>query len=269
MKKAVDGLILRDMPVGESDKLLTVLTAEEGRIPIMAKGARSMRSKVLSVCHLYNYVNLEYYEKNERRWLSGGSINDSFFGLSSDLEGTALASYLCDVASEITDEGVAAPEILRMTLNSLYCIQKKQKPNDQIKAVYELFAAAISGFEPDLSACAVCGTTDTKGAWLDVMNGRLLCGECLRKQSGGRVPEEVDEYSARNILLPLDPSALASMRYVLTAPLSRIFAFQLADPESMACFARACEVYLLNHLERSFDTLDFYRTVKNMDQGKK
>jgi DNA repair protein RecO (recombination protein O) len=95
------------------------------------------------------------------------------------------------------------------------------------------------------------------------MNGRLLCGACLRKRSGGRAPEELGEYSARNILLPLDPSALASLRYVLSAPLSRIFAFQISDPDSMAAFCRAAEVYLINHLERSFDTLDFYRSVKN------
>ncbi len=267
MKKAVDGLILRDLPVGESDKLLTVLTAEEGRIHIMAKGARSMRSKVLSVCHLYNYVNLEYYEKNDRRWLSGGSINDSFFGISADLEGAALSAYLAEVATEITGEGVPAPEILRMMLNSLYCIREQKKPREQIKAVFELFAASVSGFSPDLSACGECGQEPGNDLWLDVMNGRVLCGECLSRRTGGRLFEE-DEYRARNILLPLDSSSLASMRYVLSAPLSRIFAFQVADSESMARLTRAAEVYLTNHLERSFDTLDFYRAVKNMDQGK-
>ena len=47
MKKAVDGLILREMPIGENDKLLTVLTAEEGQVFMTAKGARSMKSKVV------------------------------------------------------------------------------------------------------------------------------------------------------------------------------------------------------------------------------
>ena len=268
MKKAVDGLILREVPVGESDKLLTVLTAEEGRIPIMAKGARSMRSKVLSVCHLYNYVNIEYYEKNDRRWLSGGSINDSFFSISYDLEGMALSAYLCEVAIEITGEGVPAPEILRMMLNCLYCIRENKKPRAQIKAVFELFAASVSGFSPDLDGCGGCGKEPAGDLWLDVMNGRLLCSECLRRQTGDGVFEE-DEYRARNILLPLDGTSLASMRYVLSAPLGRIFAFQIASEESMALLSRAAETYLINHLERSFDTLDFYRAVRTLDQGKK
>lgn len=261
MKKAVDGLILRALDVGESDKLLTILTADEGRISVMAKGARSMRSKVMSLCHPLNYVNLEYYEKNDRRWLSGGSVNDSFFGLSSDLEGSALASYLLEVATEITDEGVAASEILRMTLNSLYGIQQRQKPIVQIKAVYEWFAASVSGFEPDLGGCAFCGKESADTVWLDVMNGRLICEDCLKKRSGLREADLVDEYCVRNILLPLHPAALRSIRYVLSAPPERILAFRIQDGRAMEDFARSGEVYLLNHLERSFDSLDFYRLV--------
>ena len=98
--------------------------------------------------------------------------------------------------------------------------------------------------------------------WLDVMNGCLVCETCLRKRTGNLPMPELDAYSARNILLPLDPSALACMRYVLSAPLSRSFAFSLRDDVSMENFCRAAETYLLNHLERSFDTLEFYKSVK-------
>lgn len=262
MKKAVDGLVLREYPVGENDKLLTVLTAEEGRFLMTAKGARSLKSKVLPIARLFTYANFEYYERQERRWLSGGSVNASFFGLNADIEGFALASYVVQVAAEITDEGVEAGDILRMTLNTLYCIEQRQKPLSQIKAVYELFAAAVSGFSPDLLGCCACGAESGENVWLDVMNGCLICGECLQKKAGNLPLPEFDAYSARNILLPLDASALACMRYVLSAPLSRSFAFSLGEGESMENFCRGAETYLLNHLERSFDTLEFYKTVR-------
>lgn len=262
MKKALDGLILRETPVGDNDKLLTVLTADEGKVLMSAKGARSMHSKVMPICRLFTYANLEYYEKNGHRWLSGGSVNDSFFGLNSDIEGFSLAAYIVQIADDITGEGVGAEDVLRMTLNTLYCIEKKQKPLWQIKAVYELFAVAVSGMEPDLSCCGECKSSAAESYWLDVMNGRLLCSECLRKRSGNLQLPEIDEYSSRNILLPLDASAVASARYVLSAPLSRIFAFSISEKESIENFSRAAEVYLLNHLERNFDTLDFYKAVK-------
>lgn len=262
MKKAVDGLILREMPLGENDKLLTVLTADEGQVLMTAKGARSMKSKVMPLCRLFTYANLEYYEKNDRRWLSGGSVNDSFFGLNSDIEGFSLAAYIVQVAAEITGEGVEASDILRMTLNTLYCIEKKQKPYAQIKAVYEWFAASVSGFLPDLSACVECGCEEPRSLWLDVMNGNVICADCLRKRTGNLELPEIDAYSARNILMPLDATALCALRYIASAPLSRIFAFSVSDDESLALLTKATETYLLNHLERSFDTLEFYRAVR-------
>ena len=263
MKKAVDGLILRESSLGDNDKLLTVLTAE-GRFLMTAKGARSLRSKTMALSCLFTYGNFEYYEKYDRRWLSGGEVHQRFMYLHSDIEAIGLATYVAQVACEITDENVEASEILRMTLNTLHCIDRKKKPYDQIKAVYELFAAKISGYEPDLTGCMACGCKDHHSPWLDVMNGGWICGDCLQKRSGNLLAPELDEYSARNILLPLDPSVLASFRYVCSAPLERIFAFSLTGEESTSRFYRAAEIYLLNHLERGFDALDFYHEVKEL-----
>jgi len=263
VKKTVDGLVLREIAVGENDKLLTVLTAAEGKITLSAKGARSLKSKVLPLCRLFTYANFEYYEKNDHRWVAGGSVNDSFFGLNTDMQGFALASYIVQVASEITGEGVEATDVLRMTLNTLYAIEKKLAPYDQIKAVYEWFAAMVSGYTPDLDGCALCGSNMAADGWLDVMNGGFVCAECQKKRSGGSIPlPETDQYETRNILVPLDGSALAAIRYVRDSAPARIFAFSLTSTESLSAFCRAAEVYLLNHLERDFETLAFYRAVK-------
>ena len=101
VKKTVDGLVLREVSIGDNDKLLTVLTAEEGQITLMAKGARSMKSKVLPLCRLFTYANFEYYERSEYRWVSGGSVNECFYSISSDMTGFALASYVVQLAAEI------------------------------------------------------------------------------------------------------------------------------------------------------------------------
>ena len=69
MRGAIDGLVLREIPTGENDKLLTVLTAEQGKIRICAKGVRSMKSKLMPLCRLFTYGNFEFYEKNGMRWL--------------------------------------------------------------------------------------------------------------------------------------------------------------------------------------------------------
>ena len=262
MKKACDGLVLRVSDSGENDRLLTVLTAEEGKLHIIAKGARSVRSRTAPLCRILAYANLELHKKNDLYWLMGGSINNAFFGINNSLEGFSLASYILDVANEISGESFPAPEVLQMTLNTLYAIENEIKPLWQIKATYELFAASVSGFMPDLYACRDCGEEKLEGElWLDVMNGAIVCSKCLSKANGSLPVPETDRFETRNILLPLDASALAAMRYIASASPKRIFAYGLSSQESADYLCRAAETYLLNHLERGFDTLTFYHTV--------
>ena len=262
MRDTCDGLVIRVSEYGENDKLLTVLTAEHGQMVMIAKGARSMRSKLMSLCHLFTYANFEYYEKHGRHWLSGGSVSDSFFGLNSDISGFALASYLVQLAGEITGEGVPCERVLRMTLNSLYAIQNKLKPLPLIKSAYEIFAAEESGFSPDVSGCADCGKESLESGWLDIMNGRVVCEACLSRQGGADRAPVTDRFMTQTILVPFNGEALAVWRYVSAAPLKRIFAFSVSE-EGQKLLTRATETYLVNHLERSFETLEFYNSVKD------
>jgi hypothetical protein len=52
-----------------------------------------------------------------------------------------------------------------------------------------------------------------------------------------------------------------AVRYALYAPAEKIFSFSLSSGEDMDLFTRAGEGYLLNHLERSFDSLDLYYSI--------
>lgn len=263
MRGTCDGLVIKVTEYGESDKLITVLTAEQGQLVMIAKGARSMKNKNIPLCCLFTYANFEFYEKSGRYWLSGGSVSNSFFKRVQDMRGFALASYIVQLAADITGEGVEAESVLQMTLNTLYMIENRLKPYPLIKSVYEAFAASEAGFTPELGCCGVCRKEGAdRGLWLDVMNGRLLCGDCLSASKGSADTAVEDAYSARGLIVPIDESAVAAWRYVSHAPLKRIFSFELKNEESVSSFSHASEVYIVNHLERSFKTLEFYNAVK-------
>ena len=262
MRDVCDGLVIREMPYGENDRLITVLTAEQGQVLFTVKGARSPKSKTMPLCRLFVYANFEYYEKNGRKWLSSGSVNEGFYGISGDIQGFSLASYVVQLAAEISGEGVGAESVLRMTLNTLYAIEKKLKPYDQIKSVYEIFAACESGVTPALDACRSCGTVEAQSWWLDVMNGSVCCGKCFSEKSAGAPIPEFDRLMTHNIFSPLDSTSLAAWRYVCACEPKKVLAFDIKDAESLRLLSTATEKYVTNHLERGFDTLDFYHAVK-------
>ena len=261
MRDTVDGLILRETESGDHDKLLTVLTAEYGKILISAKGVRSSKSKYVSLCRAFTYANFEYYEKGGMRWLAGGEITDSFYGLGSSLEGFALASYVAELAGELSGEGVNAAALLRVTLNTLYAIEKELKPLLLIKGAFELYTAAISGFAPDFSACSECGCVEGDSFYLNVMNGSIICEDCLRR---GYAKAGRGESESANILIPLRPSTVSAIRYLLAADPKRLFAFELSEAEDIENLSKVGETYVRNHLERDFETLNFFRSVSDI-----
>jgi len=256
---SLDGLVVREMAWGENDKRLVLLTAERGRVPVLAKGARSMRSKYVNTTQLFTYGNYEITERNGYAWLGGASILEPFWGIRDDIERLALASYVVDVSGELTGEEEPASDILRLTLNTLYAIAKSFKPREQIKATYELRALAMSGYSPDLSGCGHCGCARAEGMYLDIMNGMLKCPECLTSLAARHIHTEED-MRTNAVLLPLGMQTIATARYILESPIEKVLSVSLSDAV-VAELARMGETYAIHHLERRLPSLDFYYDV--------
>ena len=155
---------------------------------------------------------------------------------------------------------------MRLLLNALYALGRGLYPLETVKAAVEFRAAVLSGYAPWLDGCSVCKKRDAETYCLDAMNGVLLCHECLHKRSSAPRPTLYgDELREAELLLPLTSGAVAALSYTAKAPISRLFAFELKDAEAMRMFSHCTERYLLAHLERGFDTLDFYRLMREND----
>ncbi len=264
MPYTTDGLVLRSGTVGENDRLVTLLTPEEGRIRAVVKGGRSLKSGSLSATQLFTYGNYEISYRGDYKWIRAASPIRQFAVLTSDIEKIALASYLSSVADELSDENEEAGELLRLLLNSFHALDTGLCPDAQVKGAFELRAAAVSGFMPDLSACRGCRRESADIMYLDVMNGRLLCADCMHRAAIENARERATSEDIREaeIFIPLTSSVTAALRYVLNAETGRFLLFSL-DNSELSGFCRACETYLLSHIGHGFDTLEFYGSIKN------
>ena len=255
----VTGLVVRSVNYGERDRILTVYTEEKGLITVTANGSRSLKSRAVVAAELFCYSRYLLAYQNGRYTLKEVELLESFFDLRQDVTKVALAAYVCEVLSHVGTENEADRELLRLSLNTLYAIAKDKAPLTQIKGAFEMRAAAVLGFMPELSYCISCGEEGTDTV-LDVMNGSVTCAACRRAAEDSIAPEEYDPAHAM-ILCPLTENARAALFYVMRCPVERFLAFRLAGAADENSFARAAETYLLNHLETGFKTLDFYKQL--------
>ncbi len=268
MLETIKGIVLRETPIGESDKMMTVLTAEHGKLSVFARGAKKLKSPLFTATQVFSYSEMTLYKSANSYYVRTADLVDNFYHIRDTLEGAALAGYIADVASDIATEEQNETELLRLVLNCLYMISTAKKPLDQIKAVFELRATAIAGFMPNLVACQGCGNSDLETYYFDVTDGVFYCDECYRtkalaiQQLAERQSEPDGIYHTGQLISLLSPSVFAAMRYAIYSKAERIFSFELKDNETLRDFASVAEKYLLCHMERSYTTLEFYNTVK-------
>ncbi len=247
------GLVLRSTDVGDNDKLLTLLTAEYGKLTISAKGARSLKSKFMAVSQQFAYGEFTFTVKGDFKWLKDASLAESFFSVRRDLPRLALACYVASVTEQLSLEGQADIDLLRLTLNTLYMLCGDKHTLEHIKAVFELSAVSIGGFTPELEDCGNCGSVDLV-TYLDTVGGVCLCDNCVRKlfaETG--VPVSV---------LPISSGELDAFRFITSPETKNAFAFRLPNEEESA-LSDLCEKYLLAQLDCGFKTLSFYHEVKD------
>lgn len=252
----VKGLVIRTTDIRESDRLINIFTEEMGLLSALAQGARSLKSRKMSSTMQFCYSRFFLYKKGEHYYVKEAELIESFFELRNSIEGLALAAYIADVLSDVT-VATEERELLRLSLNSLYAIANKKYSLDKIKAAFEIRAASILGFMPDLLSCSVCGEK-SGNFYFDIMGGTVKCYECCEKESSAHKEPESPHES--HIVRILSEGAKTALCYCIYAPVEKIFSFKISD-EDMALFTKAAEDYLINQLERNFKTLDFFKEV--------
>lgn len=256
MHITVRGLVIRTVDIKETDRLITIFTEERGALTALARGARSLKSRKMAATMQFCYSNFVLYEQGDKLWVKEAELIESFFDLRQTIEGLALANYIAEVLSAVTVEE-AERDLLRLSLNSLFAIANRKYPFNKIKAAFEIRAASIIGFMPDILSCQSCGGVDGD-FFFDIMGGVIECRRC-RELAAEEHREHPDPHES-HIISILSPGAREALAYSIYSPLERIFSFNLSE-DDLRLFARASEEYLLNQLGTSFKTLEFYKQM--------
>ncbi len=270
MLETVKGIVLRETPIGDYDKIMTVLTREHGKISVYATGAKRLKSPLFAAAQLFSYAEYTISKGKSSYYMRAGDLIESFYRVREDLVGIALATYIADIAADVAIEDEPEEALMRLVLNSFHAIAMRQKPYEQIKGVFELRAASIAGFLPDLVACTGCGSAEGETRYFDVASGNFRCEECFSASSAlaeafaRRQNENEGIYAENRLILVLSPSVFAGMRYAIYSKVERMLSFELKD-EALMEFASVAEKYILCHMDRRYDTLEFYHVAIERD----
>lgn len=243
----VEGIVLKERSVGEQDKFIDILTKESGVLEISVKGARKINGKSGSSTQLFAYSRFCIQQRKERFYLNSAEPIHIFYDLRGSLGKISLASYFAEVIRSCIEQQPQNGDILRLFLNTLHYLEKGLRSEKLLKCIFELRLMSEIGYMPDVLACRECGRFEPEEVYLDIGEGVFYCCGCFSGDSSR------DYFKVK---LPV----LNAVRHIVLADFDRLFNFRVSDSvlERLAIIA---ESYLKSHLERGFQTLDFYKSL--------
>jgi len=173
-----DALVIRSREYGESDRLLTLFSREQGKLHAVAKGVRKPKSRQRAGAQLFTYADFLLYRGRTLDTVNQASPKESFPFLWGDMEKCLAASAIVELLDIGTIQGQPYPELFTLTLSSLFLLEYLDPA--LLQSAYTLRLLTYLGYRPKLSECSVCGQS-IRGTrvYFGLEEGGVVCGQCL------------------------------------------------------------------------------------------
>lgn len=176
MNDRIEALILRIDPYKESDGLIQVLTKEQGKLTVLAKGIMKGSSKnahaVQPITHCSMIVDL----KESISLLHTASIIEYFRPIKEDIVKLAVASLIVEIAAQVSSADQPDEFLFEITKDSLSALCRY--PALQIGSLYISQILREMGISPMVDGCVVCD--DSKVIGISIAEGGFTCQRCSK-----------------------------------------------------------------------------------------
>jgi len=219
-KLTTEALVLRTVDLGESDRVVHLLTPETGRIAAIAKGARRSTKRFPGTLDFFNQLHVQLERKRgtaQLARLEHARLLRAFHGLRESAGRFALGCYVLELLDRLAPEGGRPGDLAalyRFALEALGAIDALA-PEPRLRALLELRLLAAVGLRPELSRCVRCGralTTPRAQFW--IAEGGPLCEHCAAPGEQG---------------IPIHLGTLRALEQSLAFPLANTGRIALAE----------------------------------------
>ncbi len=179
-----EGIVLRTHKLGESDRIVSVLTKGRGKVRAVAKGVRKTKSRFGSRLEPPTHVQLQLYEGRELHTVTQVETIDHFRAIRDDLDRLTRAVSMLEAADQLSLEGEANPALYEMLLGALRALAGHHGP--LVLPAFFFKVLALEGYRAVVDGCVECGSPDDLVSF-DLDSGGTRCASHRR---GPAVSEE-------------------------------------------------------------------------------
>jgi DNA repair protein RecO (recombination protein O) len=228
----VRAIVLRSLDYGESDRILTFLTEEFGKLKGIAKGARRSKRRFANALEPFSLSAVLFTRKGSSAlaFIEASDVINHFAGIRADLDATLVAAYVAELAELFSVEGKKNLPLFELLTDYLGFIESGQM-TETAERFFELRLLKSAGFEPVLNRCVTCGIPleTIESPRFDCREGGIRCARCT-VNGPDFIPVSIG--TLKTLLLGRDIDFARMPRVALSGSMAR------ESQEILGCFIR-------------------------------
>ena len=172
-------IVLRQRKLGETDKIITLYTAEYGKVDAVAKGVRRLKSRLAGNVEPLTHGSFLLARGRNLDIITQVQSIESFQPLHDDLGRLSHALYAAELLDRATEERSENFALYRLLLDTLRRLTERDDLERTLR-YYEMAVLGQLGYRPELQRCVVCGAELAPGEvvrWAANLGG-VVCSNC-------------------------------------------------------------------------------------------
>lgn len=227
-----EALVLRTHRLGESDRIVVLLTRDRGKKRGVARSAVQSRKRFGGALEPFTLVRVTYREREQRELVRLDFADVLRSPLAIGGEACTYASYFAELLDEWAPENQPEERVFRLGAAVLEALVAGGDA-ERLARYFEFWLLRLQGVYPSTHACPQCGTELRGGAVLEPRSHWFVCRTCAPGAHGVLVPDAALQF-------------LAASAQVAPAALDEV----AVSTEGLDQLAAAHRLLLVWHLDR-------------------
>src|SRR5262249_52027474 len=157
--------------------IATLWTREFGKVRVLAKGGRRLKSNFESALDLLTLCSIVFLRKSSGGLdlLTEAQVAERFPRLRTDLPGLYAAYYVAELLADWTEDYDPHPSLFDEAVETLRTLGTPETAPGPRLARFEMVLLRELGYSPILETCAVCTKLPESGLSFSAAAGGVLC----------------------------------------------------------------------------------------------
>lgn len=164
----------------EYDQLITLYTAERGKVEVLARGVKKITSKNTAHLEPYFLADVEVVPGKDILHLTKVQPVQIFKNIRCNLEKISMVGYALNLMDAFVQSGEKDIKLFGLLRNWLEFVDSTENVDLALLYSFTFKLLFLLGFKPELEKCVVCGADEKIGFYF--AGGGVLCKKCVQEK---------------------------------------------------------------------------------------